>query len=132
MIFFCWVINFYYLCFCKLSVIHLCSMWFIFFSKHLWKTFLFYSKEGIKQCIDSLYKHSLSVCKKNLCDENIYSTILQHIGEILALFSEHESQKLADPQDSFTPAVIALIVICVLMFLGTIVLIIYIHNTTKR
>lgn len=64
--------------------------------------------------------------------EDLQNTILQHIGEILALFSEHESQKLADPQDSFTPAVIALIVICVLMFLGTIVLIIYIHNTTKR
>uniref|UniRef100_K1Q8F0 Protocadherin alpha-11 n=1 Tax=Magallana gigas TaxID=29159 RepID=K1Q8F0_MAGGI len=64
--------------------------------------------------------------------EDLQNSILQHIGEILALFSEHEPLKLEAPQDTFTPAVIALIVICVLMFLGTIVLIVYIHNTTKR
>lgn len=67
-----------------------------------------------------------------LCDKKFYSKILQHIGEILALFSEQKPQKLAAPQDTFTPVVIALIAICVLMFLGTIILVVYIHNTTKR
>lgn len=60
------------------------------------------------------------------------SIILQHMSDILALFSNPNSYKLEASQETFTPTVIALIVISVLMFIGIIVLIGYIHSTTKK
>ncbi|XP_065927708.1 protocadherin gamma-B4 [Magallana gigas] len=62
----------------------------------------------------------------------LQSIILQHMSDILALFSNPNSYKLEASQETFTPTVIALIVISVLMFIGIIVLIGYIHSTTKK
>ncbi|XP_062620119.1 protein dachsous-like [Saccostrea cucullata] len=59
--------------------------------------------------------------------------VLQHMGEILSLFSHGETAaKQVSSEDKFPPAVIALIAICGVMFIGTIILIGVIYQTTRR
>nr|XP_022293519.1 protocadherin gamma-B7-like isoform X2 [Crassostrea virginica] len=59
--------------------------------------------------------------------------VLQHMSEVLALFNDpHDVQKAVSSEETFTPTVISLIVICCFLIVGTIILIIYIQQTTKK
>ncbi|XP_061196044.1 cadherin-87A-like [Saccostrea echinata] len=64
--------------------------------------------------------------------EVLQGMVLEHMSAILAIFSVEVPEKLVSTEESFPAAVIALIAICGVMFIGTIILIGVIYTTTRR